>query len=172
MLGDVERVMIGLIDLGEGFDQIDCVGFVAAEPGANRMSVNRDAHRSVSEDTLLLAFSGLATATHGRSPGDVRVLTRVALANTGSLAAQVAQVIELRAANASLLHHVDVIDNRGVQRKNSFDADAKAGLAHGNRFARAAVFARNTDTFKSLQTLFGFRFLDAHVHAHGVTRLK
>jgi hypothetical protein len=65
-----------------------------------------------------------------------------------------------------------VIDNRRVQRKNSFDANAEAGLSNGDRFARAAVLAGDADTFKCLQTLFRFRLLDAHVHPHGVTGLK
>ena len=41
---DVERVLIGLIDFGEGFDQIDGVGFIAGELRSDGMSVNRDAH--------------------------------------------------------------------------------------------------------------------------------
>jgi len=35
LFGDVERVLIGLIDFGEGLDQIDRVGFIPGEPGAN-----------------------------------------------------------------------------------------------------------------------------------------
>jgi hypothetical protein len=44
VFGYVESVLVGLIDLGEGLDQIDGVSFVATEVGANRMSVNGDAH--------------------------------------------------------------------------------------------------------------------------------
>ena len=45
---NVESVLVGLIDFGEGFDQIDRICFVSAESGSNRMSVNRDAHDVVS----------------------------------------------------------------------------------------------------------------------------
>src|SRR3954470_21288336 len=98
-----------------------------------------------------LALHGLLLlAGYGRSPGDIRVLTRVALTDARSFAAEVAQIIEFCAPHASLFHHVDVIDYGSVQRKDSFDTDAETGLAHGNRFAHAAVLARNADTFKSL----------------------
>ena len=41
-LGDIEGVTIGLIDLGEGFDQIGRVTFVAAELGPDGMRVDCD----------------------------------------------------------------------------------------------------------------------------------
>src|SRR5436190_5177849 len=107
-------------------------------------------------DTLLLAFGGLAAATYRGSTRDVRVLTRITLADTRSLTAQVTQVIELGATNATFLHHVDVIDNRRVQRKDSLNAHTEAGLADGNRLARAAVLASYADALKCLQTFFGF----------------
>src|SRR5436190_10841665 len=100
--------------------------------------------------TLLLAFG-----TGGR-PGDIDSLSGVALANACSLTAQIAEVVKLSAADVTLLHHVDVIDDGSVQRKNSFNADSETGLAHGDRFTRTAVLAGNTHTFESLQTFFGF----------------
>ena len=42
---NVERVLIGLIDLGEGLDQIDGVGFIAAELGSDGMRVNTDVQK-------------------------------------------------------------------------------------------------------------------------------
>ena len=41
---DVECVAIGLIDLGEGLDQIDGVGFIAAQFSSDGMSINCDVH--------------------------------------------------------------------------------------------------------------------------------
>ena len=41
---NIERVLIGLIDLGEGLDQIDGVGFIAGELGSDGMRVNSDVH--------------------------------------------------------------------------------------------------------------------------------
>src|SRR4051794_1287897 len=101
---------------------------------------------------LLLAFGGFATATHGGGPGDVRGLSRVALANTGGFAAQVTEIIKLGAPHMSLFHDIDVIDDRRVQRKNSFDADAEARFANGDALARAAMLAGDADAFKCLQT--------------------
>ena len=40
----VKCVLIGLIDLGEAFDQIDRVGFIAGELGSDGMRVNSDVH--------------------------------------------------------------------------------------------------------------------------------
>src|SRR5881394_2009160 len=105
---------------------------------------------------LLLAFGGFATATHGGGPGEVRGLSRIALANTGRFATQVTEVIKLRAAHMSLLHDIDVIDNRRVQRKNSFDADAETRFTNGDGLARAPVLAGDADAFKCLQTFLGF----------------
>ncbi len=65
-----------------------------------------------------------------------------------------------------------MIDDRRVQRKDSFHADSETGLAHRDRFARAAMFAGDTDAFKGLQPFFGFRFLYANVNAYGISRLK
>src|SRR5439155_23221301 len=101
-------------------------------------------------------------AADGRRSGCVSQ-ARVTLTNARRFAAQRAQIIKLCASDMASLHHVNVIDDPSVQRKDSFDAYAKAGLAHRDRFARAAVFAGDADAFKSLQTLFGFGFLDAHV---------
>ena len=52
-------------------------------------------------------------------------------------------------AGRVLFDEIDVIDDRGVQRKDSLDADAETGLAYGDRLACAAVLTRNHDTFKT-----------------------
>src|SRR5215471_4403984 len=93
---------------------------------------------------LLLAFSSF------------RTLSRIALANTCRFATQVSEVIKLRASHVPLFHHVDVIDDRRVERKDSLDTDAETGLANGDGLTRAAVLAGNADTFKCLQSFLGF----------------
>ena len=65
-----------------------------------------------------------------------RGLARVALANARGFATQIAQIVKLGASHVASFHHVDVIDDRRVQRKDSFDTDTKAGFANGDRFAR------------------------------------
>src|SRR6185503_5746962 len=98
--------------------------------------------------------------------------TRIALADTGGLTSQTTQVIELGPAYAAALDQVDVIDDRRVQRKNSLDADAEARFSDGDRFARATVLASDHDTFECLQSFLRFGFLDAHVNAYRIARLK
>src|SRR5437763_9295641 len=98
-------------------------------------------------DTLFLTFRSVATATDSRGAGD---LTRIAFANAGSLAAKIAQVVKLGAANVALLHHVDVIDNCRMERKDSFDADTKTRLANGDGFTHAAMLARAAYAFECL----------------------
>src|SRR5437764_3426012 len=101
-------------------------------------------------DALFLTFRSFAPATNGRGAGNISVLPRIAFANAGGLAAEIAQVVKLCAANVALFHHVDVIDNCRMQRKDSFDADAKAGLANGDGFAHAAMLARDAYAFECL----------------------
>src|SRR5688572_1363232 len=96
----------------------------------------------------------------------------IALTDAGGFTSQTAQVVELGPAYAAALHEVDVVDDGGVQRKDSLDADAKARLSDGDRFARAAVFASNHDAFECLKSFLRFRFLDAYVNAYRIARLK
>ena len=65
-----------------------------------------------------------------------------------------------------------MIDDRGMQRKDSLDADAKTGFAHGDCFARAAVLAGDANALESLQAFFRLRFLDADVNADRIAGLK
>src|SRR5437660_5126424 len=101
-------------------------------------------------DTLFLTFRSVASAAHCRGASNISVLPRIAFANAGSLAAKIAQVVKLGAANVALLHHVDVIDDRGMQRKDSFDADTKTGLANGDGFTHATMLARDAYAFECL----------------------
>src|SRR5262245_19312879 len=97
---------------------------------------------------------------------------RVALANACGLAPQTTEVIELGSPDPTALDQIDVVDDGGVQWKDSFDADAETRLSHSNRFARAAVFPGNHDAFKSLQSLFGLGFFNPDVNTDRIAWLK
>src|SRR5207248_1686529 len=123
-------------------------------------------------DSVLFARDGNRFSTCGRRCLLRFTLAGIALANTRCFAAQLAQVIKLGPAHVTLLHDVDMIDDRRVQRKNSLNPDAKTDFAHGDRLAHAAMFSGDDHAFKGLQTLFGFGFLDAHVNPDRVAGLK
>ena len=68
-------------------------------------------------------YSGLTT---GGCPSlRARILARFTLGNACRFSTQLAQVIELRPPYVTLLHQVDVIDDRGMQRKDPLDSDAE-----------------------------------------------
>src|SRR4051812_21266307 len=99
-------------------------------------------------------------------------LARIFLADAGGLATQPAQIVELGATDATALDHINVVNDGRVQREDSLDTDAEAGLAHGDGLARPTVLARDDDALERLQALFGLRLFDAHVDAHRIARLK
>src|ERR671920_305085 len=49
----------------------------------------------------------------------------------GRLAAQVAEVVELRAAHVAARHDLDLLEDRGVDREGALHADAEGDLADG-----------------------------------------
>src|SRR5215213_7634146 len=106
---------------------------------------------------------GLAAA----APGGV---ARVEFLDACGLAAQVAQVVELGAADAAAAYHLDLADDGAVNGEDALDADAEAGLAHGEGLADAVALARDADALERLEALLRLRLLDAHVHAHRVAR--
>jgi hypothetical protein len=116
------------------------------------MSIDCDPHNRIcrifktkSSILLILSIPVILSLflTGSRGLGVVAVAACIALANACGLTAQSTQVVKLGSSDAASLHQVDVVDDRGVQWEDSFDADAKTGLSHGDRFARAAVFARS-----------------------------
>src|SRR5690606_35168712 len=85
------------------------------------------------------------------------------------LAAQLAQVVELGAADLGAPHHLDLVDHRRVQREDPLDSLAERDLAHGERGARAATTDADHDTLEHLDALLlALPHLD--VHAHGIAR--
>src|ERR1700739_436358 len=86
------------------------------------------------------------------------------------LAFELAQIIELGAANPSRLQDFDRTDHRGIDGEDSFDTDAKTDAP--DRKCCPCCFAASADhnAFKRLQALFfPFRFLQPNVHTHGIT---
>jgi len=65
-------------------------------------------------------------ATRGLTFGDGDVL---ALADTSSLAPQLAQVVQLGPADMATGDYLDLLDNRGVDREDPLNADVVGNLA-------------------------------------------
>src|SRR5947209_15127909 len=121
----------------------------------------------ITEALLALVRGGSALGLAAAARGG---LARVALADARGLAAKVAQVVELRAADAPAAHQLDATDDGAVHGEDALDADAEAGLAHREGLAHAVALARDADALERLKALLGLRLLDAHVHAHRVAR--
>src|SRR4029079_13193580 len=83
------------------------------------------------------------------------------------LALQIAQVVQLRAADAAAANHLDTIDRGGVEREDALDTDAARYLPHGEGLADAAALAADDDTLEHLDALL-VPLDHLHVHAHGV----
>src|ERR1035437_7245196 len=94
-----------------------------------------------------------------------------ALFQTGSLALQGAQIVQLGAAYAARADHIDVIHHLGVHREDTLHALAKTDLADGDALAHAHAVAGNQHAFESLQALF-LAFPDFHVNLDGITGAK
>jgi hypothetical protein len=88
------------------------------------------------------------------------------LAQTSSLAAQTAQVKQLRTANLVRPNLLDLIDNLRVVGEDALDALAEAHLANGKGTLRAFA-ARNHHALKRLETLF-LAFTNLDLYANGV----
>ena len=78
----------------------------------------------------------------------------VALANARCFTAQPTKVIKLCSTHPTPLHQINMVNNGCVQRKDALNSDAKAGLADGDRFARAAVFASDDYAFNACKRSF------------------
>src|SRR5215510_10930643 len=82
------------------------------------------------------------------------------------LALQVAQVVELRAADARRTHHFHLLNRRRVQREDPFDPLPERHLAHREGRAGAAAMQSDDDAFEHLNA-FLVALADLDVHAHG-----
>ena len=80
---------------------------------------------------------------------------------------ELAQIVQLGAANRAGAHHIDMVDDRRVHRENALHAVAEAHLANRDGLAHAGVLAGDHGAFKRLQTLF-VAFPDSYVNANGI----
>src|SRR6476469_7807204 len=85
-------------------------------------------------------------------------------------ALQLAQEVQLRAANARRAHDVDLVDDRRVQWEDALDPLAERHLGHGKRRARAAPVHPDYHALEHLDA-FLVPLADLHVNANGVARL-
>src|SRR4029079_10402510 len=74
---------------------------------------------------LLFALAGLLALAGGGDDGDALFL------QTRRLAREIPQVVELRAAHRSPLHHLDLGDPGRVQRERPLDAHPVGDASHG-----------------------------------------
>src|ERR1700738_4275128 len=89
------------------------------------------------------------------------------LDDAGRLAAQIAQVIEFRAAHLAAAHHLDRIDHRRHHREDAFHAFAVGNLAHRKALVEACAGAADADAFIGLHArAVAFDHLD--VDDHGI----
>ena len=79
----------------------------------------------------------------------------------GSLAAQRAEVVELRATDPAAAHHLDVRDRRAVDREDALDTNARADLPDGEVLADPTTPLRDHDALERLEAL-----LVSLTHAH------
>src|SRR5688572_23839449 len=93
------------------------------------------------------------------------------LLDLGLLAAQLAQVVELRAAHVTAGDDLDVVDDRRVHREGALDADLEADLADGEGLAHALAGAADDDALEDLDAGAG-ALDDVHVHLDGVARTE
>src|SRR3954469_6687307 len=72
------------------------------------------------------------------------------LLDLGGLAAQLAEVVQLRPADVAAGDDLDLLDDRGVHREGPLDAHAEAHLAHGEGLADAAALAADHHALEDL----------------------
>src|SRR6188472_1150711 len=87
------------------------------------------------------------------------------------LAAELAQVVELRSADVTAGDDLDVVDDRGVHRELALDADLEADLADREGLANALALAADDDALEDLDTR-ARTFDDVDVHLDGVARAE
>src|SRR5713226_3836871 len=88
----------------------------------------------------------------------------------GGLAPQIAEVVQLRAADFRRASDLDLLDRRRVQREDALDALPERHLADREGRARATSMQADDDTLEDLDALLvTFPHLDRHLD--GVARL-
>src|SRR6478735_4822828 len=122
-------------------------------------------------DATFPAASHHVARREGRSPGHrIRGFvggTRSAVAlllDLGLLATEVAQVVQLRAADVATGDDLDVVDHRAVHREGALHAHLEADLADREGLAHAVALAADDDALEDLDTGAGaLRDVDVHL---------
>ena len=91
--------------------------------------------------------------------------------DAGRFAAEFADVIQLRAADASFADDFHLVDDFRMEREDAFHAVTEGDLADREGRAGAAVFLGDADTFEDLDA-FLVAFLDLDVDFDGVARFE
>src|SRR3712207_4979202 len=84
------------------------------------------------------------------------------------LAAELAEVVELRATDVAAGHDLDLADHGRVHRERALDADTEADLPHREGLADAAALPPDDDALEDLHAL-AVALHDSHVDLQRVT---
>ena len=117
------------------------------------------------------AFYSAAAAGFLAAPCLGLVAALSALGDAGRLAAAVAQVIELRAADGAAADDLDGIDHRRIEREHALDALAVGDLADREALVEAAAGAGDADALIGLNA-GPLALLDLDVDGDGVAGLE
>lgn len=94
-----------------------------------------------------------------------------ALLDAGSLAAQVAHVVQLRATYVTLADDLNLLQVRGVYREGTLNTDTEGNLADRERLTDAVTLTTNDEASEDLGT--GNRTLDnLDVYVEGIARTE
>src|SRR5207244_1606792 len=91
-----------------------------------------------------------------------------ALLDPRLLASQIAQVVELGAANRAARGHLELRDRRRMNGEGPLHADPERDLADREGFAKSSALAPDHDTLEHLHALAG-SLDDTNVNLDGVT---
>src|SRR5713101_2906217 len=116
----------------------------------------RDAREPAPPGRLLVAIR----SARGRSPplfrrrlAGGRHLDEALLLQTRRLAREIPQVVELRAPHGGPLHHLDLVDPRGVQRERPLHAHPVGDAPHGERGADSVAALADHHALEDLDPL-------------------
>src|SRR6185437_380505 len=117
----------------------------------------------------LFGLAGIARLGGGFALAGLDLLGagRGRLEDTGRLAATVAQVIELGAADLAALQDLDAVEIGAQHREDALDALAVGNLANREALVEAVAGAGDDDALIGLQALF-FAFTNLHPDLDGV----
>src|SRR5689334_19108283 len=134
-------------------------------PTSSTPATRLNPSRRIAFSSVLKART-LTTGWPGRSGG----LFLGGVLHPRGFALQLAQEVQLRATDPRRPHHVDLVDDRRVKRKDAFDALAERHLPHGKGGTRTSAVHPDHHALEHLNA-FLVAFTHLHVNANGVARL-